>query len=118
MGTRLSLAVLFFAYALHASTIQLSSDLVNENNDRIGENVLIVPLGTWAVGPAGANWSSYANAGGGPDTVEAPQGNPWTIFTEIFSLPFPGASGSVRIWADDTVSANLDGQTVLTPAKL
>jgi hypothetical protein len=47
----------------------------------------------------------------GPGAVAAPNSasEPRTIFTEQFFLPGTVNSGSVRIWADDTASVQLDG---------
>jgi hypothetical protein len=111
-------AFILVGQALQAATIQFASDLVNEVNDRTGNNVFIEPLPVWATAPLGAGWISYANTGGGQDAVSAPHGNPWTVFTENFFVPYSGLSGSVRIWADDQVWAELDGTKVLNPTNL
>src|SRR5256885_746830 len=92
--------------ALHAATIQIASDLVNESNNQAEANVFITPHPVWAVAPAGAGWISYANTGMGPGSVDAPNS---TIFTEQFFLPGTVNTGSVRVWADDTASVQLDG---------
>ncbi|HTM48412.1 MAG TPA: PEP-CTERM sorting domain-containing protein [Bryobacteraceae bacterium] len=119
MPSKLVLTAFILAtHALPAATIQFGSDLVNEINDRTGGNVFIGPLPSWATPPPGAGWISYANTGGGPDTVFAPHGNPWTMFTENFFVPYSGLSGAVRIWADDQVWAALDGTKVLSPTNL
>jgi hypothetical protein len=119
MPSKLVLTAFILAtHALPAATIQFASDLVNEINDRTGSNVFIEPLQSWATPPPGAGWISYANTGGGLDTVSAPHGNPWTVFTENFFVPYSGLSGAVRIWADDQVWAALDGAKVLNPTNL
>jgi hypothetical protein len=97
--------------ALHAATIQIASDLVNESNNRTGTNVFITPHPVWAAAPAGAGWISYANTGMGPGAVDAPNSTsePRAIFTEQFFLPGTVNTGSLRVWADDTASVQIDG---------
>ena len=96
--------------AVHAATIQIASDLVNEFNNRTGENVFIIPDPSWAIAPAGAGWISY-------DTTP-PSGTSHgvTIFTEDFFLTGTVNFGSVRIWAYGTPSVRLDGTHVGPPA--
>jgi hypothetical protein len=98
--------------ALHAATIQIASDLVNEYNNRTGENVFITPDPAWAVAPAGAGWISDDN------TPPSNASRAVTIFTEEFFLPGTVNIGSVRIWAYDTASVRLDGVHVGPPANI
>src|SRR5260370_12832684 len=84
--------------ALHAATIQIASDLVNESNNRTDANVFITPHPVWAVAPAGAGWISYTNTGIGPGAAVAPSSTsgPRAIFTEHFFLPGTVTTGSAR----------------------
>src|SRR5437867_3601103 len=97
--------------SLQAATIQISSDLVNESNNRTGRNVFIIPNPVWATPPPGSGWISYADTGIGSGHNAPPNNtvNSWTTFTENFFLPGSINSGSVRIWADDTAYLLLDG---------
>src|SRR5689334_8495101 len=97
-----------------AATVQISSDLVNESNNRTGVNVFIVPYSGWALAPAGAGWVSYADTGTSGGAVSPPNSTvtPWSVFTENFVLPGTTNFGSLRVWADDTASVLLDGSPV------
>jgi len=95
---------------VHAATIQIASDLVNEFNNRTGENVFIITDPSWAIAPAGAGWISYDN------TPPSGKSNAVTIFTEEFFLTGTVNVGSVRIWAYGTPSVRLDGTHVGPPS--
>ena len=104
----------------HAATISVNfaSDLVSEANSLTGANVAVVADLHWATPPAGAFWVSYANTGAGPGSFSPANSTtvPLAIFSEYFTLPFSGNTGSVRIWADDTANLFLDGLQVGPPA--
>jgi hypothetical protein len=111
-------AFILISSALHATSIQISSDLVNEFNNRTAANVLITPVPSWAVPPAGASWVSYASTGIGPGGPSHPKEtvNSWTILTENFFLPSAINTGSLRVWADDTDSVWLDDAFAGSPS--
>lgn len=100
--------------SLQAATIQISSDLLNESNNRTGGNVFIIPNPVWATPAAGAGWISYADTGVGSGHNAPPNDtvNSWTTFTEDFFLPDSINSGSLRIWADDSAYVLLDGVAI------
>jgi hypothetical protein len=85
----------------------------NEYNDFGGgptNNVVITPVGAWAVPPdAGASWISYADTGAGGSS---PSNSTVVTFTQLFTLPFHVNTGSVTVWADDTAEVFLDGVSV------
>src|SRR6476620_11109256 len=114
----LIIAFMLASSALRATSIQISSDLVNEFNNRTAANVVITPVPSWAVPPAGASWISYASTGIGPGGPSHPNEtvNSWTIFTENFFLPSAINTGSLRVWADDTDSVLLDGSFAGSPS--
>jgi hypothetical protein len=110
------------ASAVHASTIQISSVLINESNNLTAGNVFITPDEAWAAAPLGASWISYANTGIGPGSI-SPDDNhsknhPAATFTEDFFLPGSINAGSLRIWADDTAFTLLDGAPIGPDANL
>ena len=66
----------------------------------------------WAAAPAGAGWISCANTGMGSSAVAPPNSPSDPILREQFLLPGTVNTGSVRVWADDTPSVQLEGVQV------
>jgi hypothetical protein len=123
----LSLVALMIPAAAIADTIQLNSDLWNEENNRTGTNSKILwpyPLDDSGHGwqPNGADyfWISYADTGyppgapppDWPSDVPNPIVLPWpeeptAVFYETFILPYTINTGAVTVWADDTARVYL-----------
>jgi hypothetical protein len=120
MQKSLIIGWLLVSASIRADTIQIASDLVNESNNLTSANVFIVPNPVWAVAPAGSGWISYGDTGDDSEAISPPDStvNPWAIFTQDFFLPGAINTGSVRVWADDTASVQLDGSPVGPAADL
>lgn len=113
MRTILSLAAgaLLSVASLHADTVLINSDLMNESNSLTGANVFVVPPPQWALPPLGAAWVSYTNTGIGAGSFSPLNntGTPVVVFTETFYLPHTQNLGWLQVWADDTAQVFLDG---------
>ena len=111
-----------------AGTITLQSGVsAGESNNITGINYVIPELEpVWvATRPDGASWISFENTGwqvvGGVGSAvitlpNANAGNPNAIFTQTFTdTAGTQLSGSLTVWADDTVAVFLDGVQLVTP---
>src|SRR5437667_7609747 len=101
----LIISFVLISSGLHAATIQIASDLLNEFNNRTEGNVFIIPDPAWVVAPPGAGWI-YDQIATDPGNSN---GHPRVIFTETFFLPGTINAGSLKIWAVDSALVRLDG---------
>jgi hypothetical protein len=106
---------LAFASSGMPATIQVNSDLVSEGNSETGLNLRITPHPAWEPEDLASFWVSFGNTGlegeivpDVPDPIVMPAFNtPSAVFFENFILPHDLNTGSLRVWADDTVRVSL-----------
>ena len=101
---------------LMAAPIKLNSDLVNELNNKTGNNVFITAHPLWQPNSPDAKWISYGPTGNGQaqspanvtGTITGSKAKaPTAIFWENFYLPYITNTGSITVWADDTARVSL-----------